>query len=70
MSQAPIRTVSLPVSVDHLGAAGGIEHRIDLGKIPDMRAMHDGGAELGGLDRILSAVLTSDPPMNTIGATR
>ena len=56
-SQAPMRTVSWSASATMLGAARGVERRIDLGEIPDMRAVQDGGAELGGLDRILPAML-------------
>ena len=41
---------------DQLGAARGVERVVDLGEIPDMRAMQDGGAELDRLDRILPAV--------------
>jgi len=29
---------------NHLGAASGVERRIDLGEIPDMRAVNDGRA--------------------------
>ncbi len=41
---------------DRLGAMRLVERRVDFGEIPDMRAMQDGGAELGGFDRILPAV--------------
>ncbi len=41
---------------DQFGAMRVVERRVDIGKIPDMRAVQDGGAELGGLDRILPAM--------------
>ena len=40
-----------------LSAARGVERRVDFGEIPDMRPVQDRGAELGRLDRILSAML-------------
>ena len=51
-----MRTVSRPTSVDLLGAVHGIERRIDLGEIPDIRTVQNGGAELGRLNRVLPAV--------------
>jgi len=46
----------LPASGNHLGAAGGVEHRIYLGEIPDMRAVDDSRPKLGSLNRILPAM--------------
>src|SRR5258708_1573420 len=37
-------------------AAGRMEGRIDIGEISDRRPMQEGAGELGGLDRILTAV--------------
>ena len=42
---------------DQFSAMDAVERVIDLGEIPHMRAVQDGGAEFGGLDRILPAVL-------------
>ena len=42
--------------LDAEGAVRGVECRIDLGEVEHMRSVQNGGAELGGLDRILSAV--------------
>ena len=55
---------------DLLGAARGIKRFVELGEIPDMRAVQHGGTKLDRLHRILSPWLASDPPMNTIGASR
>src|SRR5215208_2647848 len=44
--------------VVHLfGPARAVERRIDVGEIPYMRTMHDGGAKLYRLDRVLPAML-------------
>ena len=55
---------------DHLGATRCVERSIDHCEIPHMGAVHNGRAELGRFDRILSPCSTSEPPMNTIGAIR
>ena len=38
------------------GTAGAVERRIDIGEIEDVRPVHDRGAELDRLDRILAAM--------------
>ncbi len=42
---------------DRFGAMRVVERLVDLGEVPDMRPVQNGGAELGRFDRVLSAVL-------------
>ena len=42
--------------VDLLGPVRGVERRIDLGEVPHVRAVQNGGAELDRLNRVLTAM--------------
>src|SRR4029079_19622625 len=44
-------------AVNRLRTVGVVKCSVDFRKIPDVRAMQNRGAEFGGLDRVLPAVL-------------
>lgn len=55
--RSPIRIARWPIFSTSSGAPRGIERRVDIVKIPDMRTVQHRLSKLGGLDRILSAML-------------
>ena len=55
---------------DAFGAVRGIERGIDLGEVPDVRAMNDRGASLMASIGFWPPWLASEPPMKTMGVSR
>ena len=56
--------------VNQLGAMRAVERAVYLGEIPDMRSVQNCARSLAASIGFCPPCLTSEPPMNTAGASR